>query len=248
VAWSYGKLATEVYQLDKPIGHSFGDVEYYQAQLAGIGGPVLEPAVGTGRILIPLLESGLAVTGIDTSPDMLGACRQNCRDRRLDPVLHEADMRTFAEPEAYAAVIIPAGSIVLLDGRRDTVQALDSFRRCLRPGGRLVLDVPAPRLITGTAPMRHWTSGPFRWTLQVLQTDFDAVANQVTHWLRYDKWADGELIAGELQPFRLQHWSLEEFRDLLAGAGFADVAVTADYQDGPPRADSDDWTFRAVRP
>ena len=29
MSWDYGTLATEVYEIDKPIGHSFGDVEYY---------------------------------------------------------------------------------------------------------------------------------------------------------------------------------------------------------------------------
>jgi len=54
--WQYGKLATLSYQLDKPIGSSFGDVEFYRDLLSGVTGEVLEPAVGTGRILIPLLE------------------------------------------------------------------------------------------------------------------------------------------------------------------------------------------------
>jgi hypothetical protein len=43
-------------------------------------------------------------------------------------------------------------------------------------------------------------------------TGYDPVANQTTSFLRYEKWRDGCLIATELQPFRLQHWSLEEFR------------------------------------
>ncbi|CAA9461369.1 MAG: SAM-dependent methyltransferase [uncultured Rubrobacteraceae bacterium] len=30
---SYGRLATEVYDIDKPIGHSFGDVEFYLGRL-----------------------------------------------------------------------------------------------------------------------------------------------------------------------------------------------------------------------
>lgn len=49
-------LATLAYELDKPIGTSFGDVEFYSSRLRGVAGPVLEPAVGTGRILIPLLQ------------------------------------------------------------------------------------------------------------------------------------------------------------------------------------------------
>ncbi len=48
----YGKLAAWVYHLDKPIGHSFGDLEYYRERLAGCTGAILEPATGNGRILI----------------------------------------------------------------------------------------------------------------------------------------------------------------------------------------------------
>jgi hypothetical protein len=43
MSWEYGALATEVYDLDKPIGRSFGDVEYYTCLLAKISGPILEP-------------------------------------------------------------------------------------------------------------------------------------------------------------------------------------------------------------
>ncbi len=161
MGWEYGRLVTEVYELDKPIGHSFGDVEYYLAQLREVGGPVCEPAVGTGRILIPLLEAGLEVEGADTSPEMLAVCRQHCQERGLDPVLRQADMTTFARPGAYRAVIIPAGSIGLLDGRAATMQALRCFHQSLMPGGRLIVDVDAPALLGDPGPMRYWRSGSF---------------------------------------------------------------------------------------
>lgn len=35
MTWDYGTLASEVYELDKPIGHSFGDVEFYTRAPAG---------------------------------------------------------------------------------------------------------------------------------------------------------------------------------------------------------------------
>ena len=43
MTWDYGTLASEVYELDKPIGHSFGDVEYYTRQLADVTGRILKP-------------------------------------------------------------------------------------------------------------------------------------------------------------------------------------------------------------
>jgi len=76
-------------------------------------------------------------------------------------------MTEFVRPGAYAAVIIPTGSIVLLDGRAAVQRALAAFRQSLVPGGRLIVDVPAPRLIAEPEPMRYWRRGDDLWTLQV---------------------------------------------------------------------------------
>jgi SAM-dependent methyltransferase len=248
VGWDYGVLASTVYDLDKPIGSSFGDVEYYREQLAGTEGPILEPGVGTGRILIPLLEAGFDIDGFDVSADMLALCRRHCDERGLAPKLHEADMTSFASPGEYGAAIVPTGSIVLLDGRSPTLAALRRFYESLRPGGHLILDVPAPRLVNELQPLRHWRRGDAVWTLQDLGVEFDRAANQTIRWLRYDRWDDGNLAATELQVFRLQQWSLSEFTTLLAEAGFEDISVTADYTAASPDPGSDDWTFHATRP
>ena len=251
MSWGYGQLATEVYELDKPVGRSFPGLDYYARQLAGITGRILEPACGTGRVLVPLLEAGLAVEGLDTSPQMLALCRQHCADRGLDPVLREADMTTVAEPDAYQAVIIPAGSIMLLDGQDAAPRTLAAFRAALVPGGRLILDLDVPSRPDGPAitSARYWQRDPYLWTLQAMHTSYDPVVNQVTSLLRYEKWRDGGLVATELQRFRLQYWTLPEFGRMLTDAGFTDVTVTADYRDGRPPGPRDQvWTFYAVRP
>jgi SAM-dependent methyltransferase len=249
VSWDYGRLVAEVYELDKPVGSPFPGLDYYTRQLAGVAGRILEPATGTGRVLIPLLEAGLEVEGLDTSLDMLAVCRQHCRDRGLDPVLREADMTGWAEPAAYQAIIIPAASIMLLDGRDEAPRALAAFRESLVPGGRLILDVEPPSLLAEAAPMRSWRRDPYLWTLQVMHTEYDSAANQATSFLRYEKWRDGGLVATELQLFRLQYWSLPEFGRLLTEAGFTDISVTANYRDERrPGPDSRVWTFHAARP
>jgi SAM-dependent methyltransferase len=249
MSWEYGTLATEVYELDKPVGCPLADVEYYTGLLADVRGPILEPATGTGRILIPLLEAGHQVEGLDSSPHMLASCRQHCHARGLDPVLREADMTVFVQLAAYEAVIIPAGSIALLDGRNATLQALACFRDSLVPGGRLFIDVPVPQPPVEHEPLRYWRRGPCLWTLQTMHTEHDPAANQTTRFLRYDKWQDGTLRMTELQTFRRQHWSSQEFGDLLAEAGFAGTLVTADYQDThAPEAGHGFWTFHASAP
>jgi SAM-dependent methyltransferase len=245
----YGMLATEVDELNKPVGRPSADVEYYTGLLADVSGSILEPAAGTGRFLIPLLQAGHQVEGLDSSPHMLACCRRHCHDRGLDPVLREADMTVFVQLAAYEAVIIPAGSIALLDGRQATLQALTGLRDSLVPGGRLVVDVPVPQPAAGSGAMRYWRRDPYLWTLQTMHVEHDPAANQTTRFLRYDKWQDGTLRMTELQTFRLQHWSSQEFEDLLAEAGFTNPLVTADYQDdSAPGVGHDVWTYQATAP
>lgn len=92
----YSSLSSEVYDMDKPIGHSFGDVEYYKERLASCEGPILEPATGTGRILIPLLEAGFSIDGFDISEEMLRFCKVNGNKRGLEPHVRVAKMESFS--------------------------------------------------------------------------------------------------------------------------------------------------------
>ena len=111
------------------------------------------------------------------------------------------------------------------------------------------MDVPVPRPAAGHEAMRYWRRDSCLWTLQTMHAEHDPAANQTTRFLRYDKWQDGTLRLTELQAFRLQNWTTEEFQDLLAAAGFTGILVTADYQDaraaGPG---SSIWTFHATAP
>jgi hypothetical protein len=158
-------------------------------------------------------------------------------------------MTLFVQLAAYEAVIVPAGSIALLDGRKATLQALTCFHDSLVPGGRLVVDVPVPELITTPRAMRHWRRDPYLWTVQTMHTEYDPASNQTTRFLRYDKWQNGSLRATELQEFRLQHWSGDEFADLLAEAGFTNTVVTADYGCAHRPADNNRvWTYLASNP
>ncbi|GAA1671246.1 class I SAM-dependent methyltransferase [Glycomyces endophyticus] len=248
--WDYGELSARIYQLDKPAGRSLGgDVEFYTRRLAGVEGAILEPAVGTGRMLIPLLRAGLRVTGYDLSEHMLGICRDNLAAAGLTAEVFVGDMTEHAEPGAYEAILIPTGSIVLLPDRESTVRALRHLHESLRPGGRLFVDVPPPRLLTGPGPLRHWPDGESELlTLQTMHVGYDEVAQRVVRWLRYELWRDGRLVETQLQNSGMLCFGVQEFRQLLREAGFSEVRVYGDYEDG---ADLDPsaslWTFEAAR-
>ena len=73
----YGALAAEIYDIGKPLGR-MPNTEFHLQRLRGETRPILEPACGTGRTLVPLLQVGLDVTGFDRSPDMLEGRRARC--------------------------------------------------------------------------------------------------------------------------------------------------------------------------
>lgn len=111
---TYGRLASHVYNLDKYIGKSFGDIEYYRKRLDGCRGPILEPAVGNGRALIPLLEAGFDVSGFDASQDMLDYCLAQCAGRGFAPALSRQTFESFTYDKRFEAIVVPAGSLQLI--------------------------------------------------------------------------------------------------------------------------------------
>jgi SAM-dependent methyltransferase len=245
---SSGRLATEVYDIDKPIGHTFGDVEFYLGRLRSCTGRVLEPAVGTGRMTIPLLEAGIEVEGVDNSPEMLAICRARCAERGLEPALYEGDMRSLSLPERYEAIIMPAGSFHLIERREESLGTLERFREHLVPGGRLILDLGLETdlrvgtISTGTVETPQGET--ITMESKVVEVNF-LEQYSVSH-LRYEKWRDGELLRTEMQRFAGHWYGLEEFKLVLKGLEFSDVVVSADYEYGKrPSSAEQTFTFEA---
>jgi SAM-dependent methyltransferase len=247
----YRSLCTEVYQITKPIGADYPDVPYFIQHLSEIGGRILEAMVGTGRLLIPLLEAGLNVEGIDTSPDMLAACQQNCAARGLTPILYEGSIERLEVPGKFSAIVVTYGSFMLLGNRQAAIAALQAFARHLEPGGRVFIDLGLPIESFGAEntvsqrPPVHCADG----SVIVMQTSsqIDWIA-QVEHTLiRYEKWKDGKLIDTELQSLPLHWFGCEEFILCLRELGYEDITLCANYNSSlKPTSHRDQLCFSAV--
>src|SRR5690625_1548552 len=213
----YNKLSSEVYDFDKSIGHSFGDIEFYRERLATCQGKILEPCVGTGRILIPLLEKGLRVDGFDLSTEMLNICRTNCEQRGLQPNVFEGKMESFYLNEKYEAIIIPTGSFLLLHKREDSIKALKNLRHHLSDKGRLIIDIFFQTdLATNNSTTKTWQLNKNDTvTLESKVLEVDYVNQHTMSHNRYEKWRDGQLLQTELEQFYLRWYGVEEFKSIL---------------------------------
>jgi SAM-dependent methyltransferase len=110
------------------------DVPFYVELALEADGPVVELAVGTGRVAIPVAQAtGRTVIGIDSSPAMLEQARAAGGDV-LD--LRLADMRELELEEPAALVYCPYRALLHLPTWADRRLVFERVAASLSPGGR----------------------------------------------------------------------------------------------------------------
>jgi SAM-dependent methyltransferase len=113
------------------------------AELAG-GGRVLELAIGTGRVAVPLAERGVPVTGIELSAPMVARLREKADEAAIPVVM--GDMATARAPGEYALVYLVFNTISNLLTQDEQVACFRNAARHLEPGGRFVIELWVPDL------------------------------------------------------------------------------------------------------
>jgi len=243
----YGSIAAEIYDIDKPY-FALPDTRFHLERFTGFDRPILEPACGSGRTLIPFLEVGLDVTGFDPSAEMLERCRARAGEAGFAPDLTRQRYDDFAYDRRFGAILIPVGSFTLVDDFAASIAVLRRFRAHLESGGVLVLDIQGLNFLTGGQPDRR------RWiapngdllTCEGIRTATDLLRQRAETTYRYERWREGTLVETQIDVMAQRYWGLEEFRMALEAAGFAQVSVCGGYDRGRgPRPADRVWTFEA---
>lgn len=245
----YGAIAAEMYDLDKPVG-SLHDTAFHRDRLTGFAGPILEPACGSGRALIPLLEAGCEVVGFDASAEMLERCRARCAERGLTADLSQQRFEDFHYDRRFAAVFVPAGSFGLIDDFTAAMGVLRRFRDHLTPGGLVVLDVqPVSTLAANGETRRSWTAeGGDLMICETRRMKADWIAQREEHHTIYERWRDNRQVESWLEPMALRYWGVEELAMALREAGFGQIVSFGNYdRRRSPRSGDRVLTFEAVR-
>ena len=113
-------------------GHegTVSDFEFYLDYARKCGSPVLELACGTGRLLIPLAEQGIAVTGIDLSENMLAVCQTKVEDKQLNGQVNlvHASMADYDLPRKdFALAFIAFRSFTHLYSQQEQLACLCAY-------------------------------------------------------------------------------------------------------------------------
>ena len=116
------------------------------------GGPVLELACGTGRLLAPLAAAGLVCTGVDASGAMLARARQRLERAGLQATLVEQRLEQLDIEGRFRTILLGLDSLGLIVPRADQLRALRAARRHATHDARLILDVANGNLRGGAEP------------------------------------------------------------------------------------------------
>lgn len=117
------------------------DVDLHVGFARRFGGPVLELACGTGRLLAPLAEAGFAITGVDSSAPMLERARARLARLGLEAALVRQPLESMHLDQRFPTILLGLDSFGILVRRDDQLAALRSAREHATHDGHLVLDV-----------------------------------------------------------------------------------------------------------
>lgn len=147
-------------------------------------GRVLEMAIGTGRVAVPLAESGVAVAGIELCQPMIDQLRTKVSAAEIPVVL--GDMRTARVDGLFDLVFLVFNGISNVLTQDDQIAVFENAARHLGPGGRFVIELWVPDLRT-LPPGR--TASVFAARPGYLGADvFDPAAQHVvSHHVTFDE-------------------------------------------------------------
>jgi SAM-dependent methyltransferase len=115
----------------------------FLASLAG-GGPVLELAIGTGRLALPLAARGITVAGVDASAAMVRRLRAKPGGESVTVTI--GDMADVPVSGPFALVYLVFNTLFGLLTQKRQAECFRNVARVLGPGGAFVIECFVPDL------------------------------------------------------------------------------------------------------
>lgn len=132
-----------IFDADTPREGAFLEAVYAQHGPGGRSRQMLEPACGSGRLVLEMARRGWRVTGFDGNARMLDFARERLKKADLKARLWDDWMQSFTLPkeQSFDMAHCLVSSFKYLHSERDAAACLQRVAACLKPGGLFVLGV-----------------------------------------------------------------------------------------------------------
>jgi len=116
---------------------------------------VADICCGHGRHLVPLAEEGLQMVGLDVSGMMLHVAAQLAEEANIEPRLVQGYAQELPFADGAFDVVLNLFNSMGYMSDEQNVQMLEEIARCLKPGGRFLLDTRNKKFQILFAPYRQ---------------------------------------------------------------------------------------------
>jgi SAM-dependent methyltransferase len=213
------------------------DLPFWLELAKQANGQILELGCGTGRIMLPLIENGYQVTGLDLSAEMLVYLKSLAVKAGLpEPDVVQADLTSFQLDMQFPLILLPCNTYSTLNASQRQ-SALDCITQHLTPGGVFATSLPNPDWLSGlediddvevdTIFIHPETGNPVQASNEWIRTQ-----DQVEIFWHYDHL----LPDGQVERFSqaTRHWltSTEQYLEELQARG-CKVKTHGDFEREP---------------
>lgn len=208
-------------------------------------GLTLDLACGTGSLTLELFRRGVDIYGIDSSVEMLSEARAKCADAGADILFLCQKMQALDLYGTVDTVICTLDSLNHLHGREEVQKAFSKVSFFMDPGGWFLFDM--------NTPYKHEKvlgDNTFVYDMEnvycVWQNRYSSPLHKVNISLDFFE-RDGRVYHRSSEHFAECAYPVEEVREMLAKAGFGEIAVYNELTFDPPEPDSQRLVYAAKK-
>jgi SAM-dependent methyltransferase len=198
---------------------------------------VLELAAGTGRLSLPLIQSGVPLACLDSSPEMLAILERKLEKSGLKAPTILMDMCHFSRSEKYDFIFIAFNSFAEIIEPALQIQCLNRIRRHLTPTGKFICTLHNAAIRRKTVDGRlHFrgkhTMPDSQGDLHLWSLEEDDSSDNVVRGMQFYEMFDseGKMKWRRCSELRFYLHSESSIATLFQKSGFRTRKIWGDYQ------------------
>lgn len=232
--------AAKYYDLNPQV---LDDISFYKKNIPLPNARILELGYGTGRVLVPLVESSGYIHGIDLSDSMSTICRMKLKEAGIPPTracIEVGDITNFSLGQKFDLIIAPNRVFQNLETDADIDGVFRCIRQHLAPSGTCILNAFKP-IHTPEALRQEWCSDneTFYWKVFIAggyvtchdrRPRLNPEKLVLYPELIYRKYREGILIDEAVLKIVLRCYYPDQFEKLIIEHGFTIINRWGGYK------------------
>ena len=224
----YGNLCTEMYEIlhDKA---PQDELDFYLSY-AEKNKKILEIMCGSGRFLVPFLEYGYNIRGVDFSVEMLEKLKLKAPEADVE----YADIAEYTTNEQFDYIFISSGSVSLFTDMNLCQKILKKIKGLIAPAGKFVFAVD-------TIAAKCLDNDDYEMSVSVkMKNGFDLVLKTKNYFDIqqqiqfspgiYELYDRDKLLKSEHMDFQTHLYKFGEMENYLREAGFTEIKTYSSFE------------------